>query len=144
MITVAQYASREEAYVAKALLEAADVQVFLDDGQYADTKTIAIRVPERQAAEARSILSDREETISGTNGGEGEAGRAPKREATDMLLFIKGGAIWIFGYILVGLVLRVFGILIPFTPIPLGLIFLVGGLVGLIFGKTGPKSSAPR
>ncbi len=141
MITVARYSGREEAFVAKALLEAADIQVFLDDARYADTKTIEIRVPENQAERARALLADREETIHGMTD-EGEEDKGVRKEALDMLLFLKSGAIWVFGYVLLALILRALGILLVLNPIALGFIFLVGGLLGLIFGKTGRRKSS--
>ncbi len=141
MITVARYSAREEAFVAKALLEAADIQVFLDDARYADTKTIEIRVPENQASRARELLADREDTIRAVNGDETED-TAVRKESTDMLLFVKSGGLWVFGYVLIGLMLRVLGVIVPFHPIVLGTLFFVGGLIGLIFGTSGKKRSS--
>ena len=141
MITVAKYSSREEAYIAKALLEAAGIQVFIDDAQFAETKTIDIRIPESHAEQARSILADREETIHGVEGKTGPRGN-PKGEFKDILLFIKGGGLWIFGYVLLALILRVFGVILPMNPLSLGLVFLVGGLISLIFG--GPRGRSSR
>ena len=141
MITVARYSAREEAFVAKALLEAADIQVFLDDAGYTDTKTIEIRVPENQAERARALLADREETIRTVNGDEQED-PGVRKESTDMLLFLKAGGLWVFGYVLLGLVLRALGVILPFHPIILGTVFFVGGLIGLIFGTSGKKRSS--
>lgn len=143
MITVAKYASKEEAFIAKALLEAAEIQVFLDDGEYSDTKAVALRVPEENAERARAILADREETIRGVNGSETSDG-GTRKEALDMLLFIKSGGLWIFGYLLLAMLLRGLGMFLPLHPIPLGFVFLVGGLIGLIFGRTGKRSTSSR
>ena len=141
MITVARYSAREEAFVAKALLEAADIQVFMDDAGYTDTKTIEIRVPENQAERARALLADREDTIRAAPGDEAED-PGVRKESADMLLFLKAGGLWVFGYVLLGLVLRVLGVILPFHPIILGTVFFVGGLIGLIFGNSGRKASS--
>ncbi len=122
MITVAKYASKEEAFIAKALLEAAGIQVFLDDGEYSETKAVAIRVPEANGERARAILADREETIRGV--GVGGRGGSVRKEALDMLLFMKRGVLWIFGYLLFAVFFRALGVVLPLNPISLGFVFL--------------------
>ncbi len=146
MITVAKYASKEEAYIAKALLEAAEIQAFIDDGTYSDTRMIDIRVPESSAERARSILADQEETIRSAGGNEEVLTGKPakKREFKDVLLFLKGGALWIFGYVLIALLLRVFGVILPMNPLALGFVFFVGGLIGIIFGASSRRAVNSR
>ncbi len=143
MITVAKYTSREEAYIAKALLEAAGIQVFLDDGGYADAHTIDLRVPEPHAERARSILADREETIRGA-GGDPEPQGNTRKEFRDLLLFVKGGGIWVFGYVLLALLVRVFGVIFPMNPLVLGFVFFIGGLIALMFGGFRPRPARTR
>ena len=145
MITVAKYASKEEAYIAKALLEASDIQVFIDDSQFGETGLIDIRVPEANADRARSILAGREETIAGIEGnGEPADTSGARREFKDVLLFLKGGGLWVFGYILLALILRVFGVIFPINPLTLGFIFFIGGLIGLIFGNAKRRPARSR
>lgn len=146
MKIIARFAEPEPAHVAKGLLEAADIEVFLDDSRYPDRGEIVLKVLSAEENKARLILTEKRDLLQSlkTGGKEVEITGAGTASATPWpWLFMQGGGLFLVGYILITLLLLPLGGRLPFNLFIFVLVFFLGGLSLLVaFGGRKPTPSS--
>lgn len=147
MKTIARFAKPEPAYVAKGLLEAANIEVFLDDSRFPDQGEISLQVLDEEEARARHLLAEKRDLLQSLKppAPENAEEDAPESSPTPWpWLFIQGGGLFLVGYLLIALLFIPLGGRLPINLFIFVLVFFLGGLSLLVaFGnrtKTSPKN----
>lgn len=141
MKTIATFSHAETAHVAKGVLEAAGLEVFLDDSQTPEGKPFLLKVMDPEENRAREVLASRSDLLDQTlQSSEPTPSQSSPRPSAGWI-FLQGGGLFLVGYILLSLLFIPVGGRLPLSPPILVLIFFLGGLTGL--AALGKRLSSP-
>ncbi|MCH8474100.1 MAG: DUF2007 domain-containing protein [Opitutales bacterium] len=136
MKTIARFAKPEPAYVAKGLLEAANIEVFLDDSRFPDRGEIVLQVLDEEETQARHLLAEKRELLQSLQPSttpEDTDEPAPESSPTPWpWLFIQGGGLFLVGYLLIAILMIALGGRLPMNLFIFVLVFFLGGLSLLV------------